>query len=65
MVATAIEWTGGLDVLVNNAGGMDVMNLRDSTSDRVRALLETAVVGTTLLIKTAATARCAPATARS
>jgi NAD(P)-dependent dehydrogenase (short-subunit alcohol dehydrogenase family) len=54
IMATILAASGGLDVLVNNAGVMDMMKLEDSTPERVRALFDTAVVGTTTLTRSAA-----------
>jgi NAD(P)-dependent dehydrogenase (short-subunit alcohol dehydrogenase family) len=54
IVAAAAAASGRIDVLVNNAGVMDMMKLEDSTPERVRALFDTTVVGTTMLTRAAA-----------
>ena len=56
MVAAAVDPSGGLDVLVNNAGGMEIMTLGESDPVRVRRLFDTTVVGTTLVTQAAAPA---------
>ncbi|WP_033291814.1 SDR family NAD(P)-dependent oxidoreductase [Amycolatopsis jejuensis] len=44
---------GELDVLVNNAGRMDLMELAECDPDRVRALFSTNIVGTTQVTQAA------------
>jgi NAD(P)-dependent dehydrogenase (short-subunit alcohol dehydrogenase family) len=54
MINAAVDPSGGLDVLVNNAGGMEIMTLQESDPERVRGLFDTTVIGTTLVTQAAA-----------
>lgn len=56
MVDAAVDSSGGLDVLVNNAGPLVTMTLQESNPVRVRELFDTTVVGTTLVTQAAAPA---------
>lgn len=56
MVTAAVDPSGGLDVLVNNAGVMEIMTLQESDPERVRGLFDITVIGTTLVTQAAASA---------
>jgi NAD(P)-dependent dehydrogenase (short-subunit alcohol dehydrogenase family) len=54
MVAAALDQSGGLDVLVNNAGPLVNMTLQESNPVQIRELFDTTVIGTTLVTQAAA-----------
>jgi NAD(P)-dependent dehydrogenase (short-subunit alcohol dehydrogenase family) len=56
MMTAAVDSSGGLDVLVNNAGPLVLMTLQDSNPAAIRELFDTTVVGTTLVTQAAAAA---------
>ena len=52
-LAFALDKLGGLDVLVNNAGGVRAGRLEDTTEDEIRTMIEVDLVAPIMLTRAA------------